>query len=552
MIFSYGEGIMSVLFKIFFSVLTFIVLLGTVCEGQSIGSYATIYFTTDGRSSSPSVIPSGFDPNTVWDALGSTWDGHIYTAISDHKMTFGGVPGNTAVFHWDPYRNRMTSLGTVKQASQRANNWLPMESQEKIHCYLVEIYNGEIWMATHDNSDDNLNRWHRGSHWYAVDNSGELVDKSKWQDSASTLSRTGCTSWRQTYQVYNPKVIPTESTGIAITYESIMGIGYNPQAPYVIYGSTYPRTFIVKHDLINNVSRVVGSGRDTILYQDLWTGCTRQMIADKYGNAYCPGLTIFGSYQITKYDYRLDSSYVFQRFTDYDGGPWSGCTQTWSGESLFVSDHGGKIYGLYPGSDRFEQIVDMDAYCRNLVVSRDAKSLYTIPEASGNVKKINIATGSVSSFGNIPTTTPYGNNNTRDTLGWAYYAYGSGSNTRLLKVYLGKNELGPYKKPEYAAIMSAKNVSASGPELRCFPNPFSTNIEIQVLLPIDDFRFSTVNAGIYDIQGQLVAQLNPIQNRQSKIGNSYNWHAASHAPGVYFVTLKTDKRMFKKKIILMR
>jgi hypothetical protein len=491
----------------------------------------------------------------VWNGIGCSWDGQIYLAVTDHKEITSGI-GMSALFHYDPYQAKWECLGTNKAASQRAGNWMPMESQAKVHSPIVEIFNGEMWMATHDNSDDNITRWHRGSHWYAVDARGVWVDKSAEQDSAPMLSREGCIRWDQNHQVDNPKLAPTESTGIAIHYESIMAIGYNPQKPGVIFGSTYPRTMILRHDFATKSTRVVGSGRDIFVIDgQFFNGVSREMVVDKHGNAYVPGKTMGGGARIAKYDFALDSTYTFQTVSESE---WKGATHTWSGESIFVAFTSGRIYGLYPESDAFEYIADVGARCPNLIVSQDARSLYAIPANSTSIKKINIATGAINSFGSVPSCGyPY-SHNTRDTLGWAYYSCGGHDWDRMFKVYLGKNELGPYKKPEYAAIKSTKNGLVSGPELMCYPNPFSTSVDITFSMQNANIKFqSSSRAGtrdaklkIFNTQGKIMHSA--ICNLQSAINGCFLWDASGHPPGVYLVTLKSDRYLLKQKIILTR
>jgi hypothetical protein len=87
-----------------------------------------------------------------------------------------------------------------------------------------------------------------------------------------------------------------------------------------------------------------------------------------------------------------------------------------------------------------------------------------------------------------------------------------------------------------------------------FPNPFHTSVSIQVQLPISDFGLPNVHAGIYDLQGKLVTRLTPIQNRKSKIGNSYVWdgcddHSARVPSGIYTVYLQAGNISRTGKVI---
>jgi hypothetical protein len=523
-----------------FSLLFFLILgilIVSWTSGQTIGSSQTFTIPSN-------IIPSGFSPHSVWDGIGSSWDGQIYQCVTDHQEVYGDGRGESAVFHFNPYTRVWRSLGTNKAASQRANNWMPNESQAKIHSPVVQVANGEMWMASHDNSDDDITRWHRGSHWYAINLQGRLVDKSAEQDSAPMLSREQCIFWHQNHQVYNPKFIPTDSTGIAIHYESIIGIGYNPQVPDVIYGSTYPRALIVRHDISRKVSRVVGMGNDIFPKgADMFNGVTRAMVVDRCGNAYCPGKATFVGDQITKYDYANDTSYAYQ--TGQGASAWAASTHSWSGDSIFVIYHNGKIYGHYENSTEFEYIASVDRYCPNLVISRDCRTLYAVPARQSRVYKINIATGGVTTFGSVPSSAgyTYGHNCT-DTNGYAYYSYGGPTWNKIFRVYLGKNELGPYKKHPVVNVKDETALKDNDKlRLSCFPNPFRTSVFFEIRTAKSELR--DMQAAIYDVTGKLV--WSHVARRTSHV-----WDASGQPGGVYLVRVNTGKRILQEKVTLIR
>jgi hypothetical protein len=104
-----------------------------------------------------------------------------------------------------------------------------------------------------------------------------------------------------------------------------------------------------------------------------------------------------------------------------------------------------------------------------------------------------------------------------------------------------------------------------------YPNPFNTSINIQVLLPIADFKLPIKHIGIYDISGRLIYTISrggvhtnftnnvrtpplhrQIQNRQSKIGNSYTWDATNNPNGIYVVKVKTGTGVYTRRITLLK
>ena len=131
-----------------------------------------LYFTTNTLQGGTSVEP-GFQLNHIWTSSGVGVNGHIYVAVSNTLRSHTGstdpnAKGDVCLVEYNPYNNTMKSCGTVKKACTAANNWLPQESQEKIHCNLQSTPDGKIWMATHDN-DEIPNYYYRGSHILYID-----------------------------------------------------------------------------------------------------------------------------------------------------------------------------------------------------------------------------------------------------------------------------------------------------------------------------------------------------------------------------------------------
>jgi hypothetical protein len=102
-----------------------------------------------------------------------------------------------------------------------------------------------------------------------------------------------------------------------------------------------------------------------------------------------------------------------------------------------------------------------------------------------------------------------------------------------------------------------------------YPNPFSTSVNIQVLMRNDECGM--MNMGIYDISGRLVYAFGtggvhtnyannvgtpPLQYQfripHSAFRNSYTWDASDHPAGIYFCRLKMEDRVLQKKITLLR
>jgi hypothetical protein len=212
-------------------------------------------------------------------------------------------------------------------------------------------------------------------------------------------------------------------------------------------------------------------------------------------------------------------------------------------------DHGGHIFGLYPGSTEFEHIADITGDFPNMTVNRDGSTLYIVNSDNRNITRVNVATGAISSFGSVPSTGGgyghfYGNRNARDTLGYAYYVY-TGT-PRILRVYLGKNELGPYKKFEASALEKhASGAREKGLEVKVYPNPFTTSVDIKIVRSsLCVVRSENADIEIFDIRGRLISNIPRTTN--------YVWHAQDQPPGVYLVKVKLNNRTLTKKMLIQR
>jgi murein DD-endopeptidase MepM/ murein hydrolase activator NlpD len=108
---------------------------------------------------------------------------------------------------------------------------------------------------------------------------------------------------------------------------------------------------------------------------------------------------------------------------------------------------------------------------------------------------------------------------------------------------------------------------SSGPEITAYPNPFSTSVNIHVLMR--SAECGMMNMGIYDISGRLVYTFStggvhtnsakyvrtpPLQYQfripHSAFGNSYVWNASDHPAGLYIVNVRYGDELLRKKILL--
>jgi hypothetical protein len=92
------------------------------------------------------------------------------------------------------------------------------------------------------------------------------------------------------------------------------------------------------------------------------------------------------------------------------------------------------------------------------------------------------------------------------------------------------------------------NIDANHGSMKCFPNPFSDNLNIDYNLT---HNVSKVTLKVYDNQGRLVTQSE--QGEQLQGYYQVNWNLSDLAPAMYHVCLEIDGKCVKmERVIMMR
>jgi len=79
-----------------------------------------------------------------------------------------------------------------------------------------------------------------------------------------------------------------------------------------------------------------------------------------------------------------------------------------------------------------------------------------------------------------------------------------------------------------------------------YPNPFNPSTS----LTVDLDQESLVSVGVYNIMGQLVAQL--FDGQLNGYGNEITWDASAVPSGVYFINVQVDNSLETKKVMLLK
>jgi hypothetical protein len=201
-----------------------------VTVGEDEYDAEVLVFTDDGSPYGDPLFP-GFRHHSCWSGIGRSSDGNIYIAASNHYQTTtgSGNNGNVALYKWTPVPGEMTLLGDLKSISEAVDNWMPYESQHKVHTFLIENADHKMYFATLDYYPSFLVR---GSHIYTIDlATDEIRDYSKTQPYVM----------KRDFSVVENTDQATTTSGVAVEYRGIKGISLNPHVPDILYAMTFSR-----------------------------------------------------------------------------------------------------------------------------------------------------------------------------------------------------------------------------------------------------------------------------------------------------------------------
>jgi N-acetylneuraminic acid mutarotase len=94
-------------------------------------------------------------------------------------------------------------------------------------------------------------------------------------------------------------------------------------------------------------------------------------------------------------------------------------------------------------------------------------------------------------------------------------------------------------------------VTVAKPLLTIFPNPFNAQVKISLVGEPELRGTGEPEIKIYDLTGRLVQTLS-LPTAYSLLPTEVTWDAKGIAPGVYYVTLKANDFLIKKKVIVLR
>jgi hypothetical protein len=335
-------------------------------------SASLLHFTDDASASGAPLLP-GFLDHSSWSGLGRGSDGRIYVAVSNHQQPGGDV----GLYRYDPYADAMVTFGTIRSISTSVGNWMPDESQYKVHTFLMQHADGGIYFASDDHPPT---PFLRGAHLYRIDPaSGSVEDYSQTTPYLMT---------NMLETIPNPG-LNQERSGILVETYGIKGIGLHPDAPDLVYVMTYPDGYLIQLRLSTGELKTVG--------QSLRVSYAFYVSA--LGDVYYTDVDAT-SQTLYKYDASADTTRVIA--TGLPGAPdgevGAIAPQADGRFVYFLLARSKAIYRLDTQLDLFEYFASACGTnwwrLYNLYLSPDEQSLYFVSNnnASSSIRRIDVAT----------------------------------------------------------------------------------------------------------------------------------------------------------------
>jgi hypothetical protein len=310
-------------------------------------------FTTASEEREPSIerhlefidYPDFPDAHSSWGSIGySARHDKVFVGVTNHRDRIG-------LYEYDVPTRKLRLLGFVADmAHLRPEQW-----QGKIHSYLVEGPDGNVYFST-DGGEDRQEFLMDHPHGYT---GGFFF---RWEPAAGRLTNLG-------------KALPFDSLK-NVAVDEVSGL---------LYGISYPQAHLVVYDTRRN--DLTDLGRLTSGY------VPRALFTDWWGNAYY----VDWRQRLVKYE-REAARLVFARdpLPSFAGTPgWfvmAGITAVARDRAagiIYVMTYGSRLFAFHPAREGIGEVEDLgpiyegtkprwDYWCRNLTRGRSGKLYYFV------------------------------------------------------------------------------------------------------------------------------------------------------------------------------
>jgi hypothetical protein len=444
----------------------------------------------------------------MFDGIGRSYDGTAYIGA-------GNDLNNCALYKYDPSGNRLVSLGTVRDASSKINNWKSNDIPGKVHTSIRE-YNGKMYFATHywkETAQEFLE--FRGGHLYEYDpKTGNMRDMT-------------------------PDTVLAPNEGIMdIAIDKVRGL---------IYATTYPAGNIYQHNMNTGQNK-------KILGQNLNAAdVTRYIFADNAGYVYW-----IMSPLLMYYDPDADEKKSFGPIPLFPSNCMRAVLYSFTRDTIYFSARNADAtYRFIPKDGKLDILMTTSINAGAL--RYDLNRIYfPVPEGGSGVtnntrylKYVNVLTGAVSNnvYSSLPerTTGCEGVDKNGDLI----FATKGHSSARVVKVTLDI-PCANCVAPEPVVSLRSSSDRIRKPVFGVYPNPFSTSVNIQVLMRNAECGMPNINVCVYDINGRQMARFDQFRIPHSAFGIRHTWNPTDQPAGTYIIKAQVGPYKISKTVTLIK
>lgn len=430
--------------------------------------------------------------------------GHVYIGAGNISTY------DAALYQYNAEQDSFKIVGTIKAASQAANNWLSLDKPGKIHSKIHFSSNGKMYFATHSSDEGTDYSGFRGGHLYSYD------------------IATGVTKDESAPDV----LIPNN------------GIMDCPVAPSfnLVYAVGYPDGDLYIHDLTSGVSTLLGpSGSKQ-------GSVSRYMFTDNSGRLFYPRTNYFYCYN------PATKSASFKAVNKIQGVTQISClVKTLGGDTIYFIPHG--TYNIYEYIPATDQVTDLglanpdssNTPVRGMVMRWDLKKLYYLPDVSRTLVEFDIPTRTKKVLSAAPYMDYTGSDGV-DKNGDIYFCcYGScgyvykfylNTPCTVCSTFVSPNESQPVEPLSDEPLLTVQ------------PNPLTSGGIIRTSSMGSRFYSLT----LFDLSGRLVRTWSEASEGSERVirWNGLDKHGRPLQSGVYILRLTVNQKTRSQTITVIR
>jgi hypothetical protein len=477
-----------------------------------------------------------------FNGLGRGENGNIYAGLG-HSVNYLDAGNNCALFRFDFNTDKFVRLGTVKDASLLSNNWVakgetpwdpwitsgnkPWDGPGKIHTSIIH-YQGKIYFGSHYSLDgatyqedlDGYQQYFRGGHLYAYDLTAKRIfDINGGQ-----------------------RDVMAPSNGL-------MDIALDPRHG-AFFGIGYPEGKVYRHDLATHHDTMVWQSPDGAPVRN-GGYVSRNLIMDNEGVLWYA----FGS-NLIGLDYTKGPMFTFNPtytipFPDGKSGPGRLAAVSYSATRdtiFFIRFDSQTLYMLRPKEQKID-ILDTGVEGVALAQRWDLQKLYYLigykSNTDGKLHIYDIKTGAKTSetVSNLGSGRWFGTGDPIDKNGDMWVVEGGSGAGVALKIDIPEpcaicgQDIWNYPSTSVRPDVSRN----TGGRITVWPNPFSTSLEIEVPMQIENLKFEIFNLKGQQVYSSHVARHTP-----------HVWDASIQPAGLYLVKVRIGEKQIIKRVVLQK